>query len=100
MKRFMIIVFACVLSGCASGRANKSGTEQAAGEKQMRLGNFSMSLAVKDLAASRAFYEKLGFRAVGGNGRNFSIMQNETSTIGLFQSEEHTSELQSHSFIS
>jgi catechol 2,3-dioxygenase-like lactoylglutathione lyase family enzyme len=51
----------------------------------MRLGNFSVSLAVKDLGASRAFYEKLGFRVVGGDGRKFSILQNETSTIGLFQ---------------
>jgi catechol 2,3-dioxygenase-like lactoylglutathione lyase family enzyme len=51
----------------------------------MRLGNFSVSLAVKDLAASRAFYEKLGFRVTGGNGKNFSILQNETSTVGLFQ---------------
>jgi catechol 2,3-dioxygenase-like lactoylglutathione lyase family enzyme len=51
----------------------------------MRLGNFSVSLAVKDLAASREFYEKLGFRVIGGNGHNFSILQNETSTIGLFQ---------------
>jgi catechol 2,3-dioxygenase-like lactoylglutathione lyase family enzyme len=51
----------------------------------MRLGNFSVSLAVKDLGASRAFYAKLGFRAVGGNAKNFLILQNETSTIGLFQ---------------
>jgi catechol 2,3-dioxygenase-like lactoylglutathione lyase family enzyme len=51
----------------------------------MRLGNFSVSLAVKDLTAAREFYEKLGFRVVGGNGQNFSILQNETSTIGLFQ---------------
>ena len=33
----------------------------------MRLGNFSVSLAVKDISASRAFYEKLGFRAIGGD---------------------------------
>jgi catechol 2,3-dioxygenase-like lactoylglutathione lyase family enzyme len=51
----------------------------------MRLGNFSVSLAVKDLAASRAFYEKLGFRVIGGNGENWSILQNETATVGLFQ---------------
>jgi catechol 2,3-dioxygenase-like lactoylglutathione lyase family enzyme len=51
----------------------------------MRLGNFSVSLAVKDLAASRAFYEKLDFKVVGGNGKNWSILQNETATIGLFQ---------------
>ncbi len=52
----------------------------------MRLGNFSVSLAVKDIAASRAFYEKLGFRKVGGDpAHNYLILQNETSTIGLFQ---------------
>jgi lactoylglutathione lyase len=51
----------------------------------MRLGNFSVSLAVKDLPTSREFYEKLGFRVVAGNGVNYSILQNETSTIGLFQ---------------
>lgn len=52
----------------------------------MRLGTFSVSLAVKDLGASRAFYEKLGFRATGGNAaQNWLILQNDTSTIGLFQ---------------
>jgi catechol 2,3-dioxygenase-like lactoylglutathione lyase family enzyme len=51
----------------------------------MRLGNFSVSLAVRDLAVSRAFYEKLGLKVVAGNNKNYSIMQNETSTIGLFQ---------------
>jgi catechol 2,3-dioxygenase-like lactoylglutathione lyase family enzyme len=52
----------------------------------MRLGNFSVSLAVKDIHSSRAFYEKLGFRAVGGDvTRNWLILQNETCTIGLFQ---------------
>ena len=52
----------------------------------MRLGNFSVSLAVKDIAASRAFYEKLGFKAFGGDpASNWVILQNETSTIGLFQ---------------
>lgn len=52
----------------------------------MRLGNFSVSLAVKDLAASRAFYEKLGLRPVGGDAaQNWLILQNESCTIGLFQ---------------
>ena len=52
----------------------------------MKLGNFSVSLAVKDIAASRAFYEKLGFRPIGGDqAQNWLILQNETSTIGLFQ---------------
>ncbi|MBX3363320.1 MAG: VOC family protein [Phycisphaeraceae bacterium] len=52
----------------------------------MHLGNFSVSLTVIDLTASRSFYEKLGFRAVGGDpAQNWLIMQNDTSTIGLFQ---------------
>lgn len=52
----------------------------------MQLGNFSVSLSVKDLAASRAFYEKLGFRVFGGDADSgWLIMQNDTSTIGLFQ---------------
>jgi catechol 2,3-dioxygenase-like lactoylglutathione lyase family enzyme len=52
----------------------------------MRLGNFSVSLAVKDIHRSREFYEKLGFRAVGGDAaRNWLILQNEACTIGLFQ---------------
>ena len=52
----------------------------------MRLGNFSISLAVQDLPRSRAFYEKLGFRAVFGDAAsNWLILQNESCTIGLFQ---------------
>ena len=51
----------------------------------MKLGNFSVSLAVKDLAASRAFYEKLGFRPVGGNGKSWLILRNDSAKIGLFQ---------------
>lgn len=52
----------------------------------MQLGNFSLSLAVKDIAASRAFYEKLGFTQTGGNpDENWLILQNGATTIGLFQ---------------
>jgi len=51
----------------------------------MQLGNFSVSLSVKDLAVSRAFYETLGFKQVGGDGTGYLIMQNQTATIGLFQ---------------
>jgi len=52
----------------------------------MKLGAFSISLAVKDIAASRAFYEKLGFIAFGGNqDQRWLIMKNETTLIGLFQ---------------
>ncbi|MCC6227814.1 MAG: VOC family protein [Phycisphaerales bacterium] len=51
----------------------------------MQLGNFSLSLAVKDLAASRAFYEKLGFRPFVGDNKTWLIMQNDTCTLGLHQ---------------
>jgi catechol 2,3-dioxygenase-like lactoylglutathione lyase family enzyme len=52
----------------------------------MKLGNFSVSLAVKDLAASREFYEKLGFRVVSGDAKqNWLVLSNDTSRIGIFQ---------------
>ncbi len=51
----------------------------------MELGAFSISLAVKDLEASRSFYEKLGFEVVGGDAsQNWLILRNGDHTIGLF----------------
>lgn len=52
----------------------------------MKLGAFSISLAVKDLAKSKAFYEKLGFSDMGGDmSQKWLIMKNEKSIIGLFE---------------
>lgn len=51
----------------------------------MELGAFSSSLAVKDMAASKAFYEKLGFKPVMGDGKNWQILKNGAHVIGLFQ---------------
>jgi len=52
----------------------------------MQLGVFSVSLTVQDLAVSRAFYEKLGFRDFGGNAEHgYLILKNGTTVIGLFQ---------------
>jgi catechol 2,3-dioxygenase-like lactoylglutathione lyase family enzyme len=85
VKRWNPCAFVVLTVGCASMDARAPADRPPAGDPQVRLGNFSVSLAVKDLSASRAFYEKLGFRVVGGDGAHFSIMQNETSTIGLFQ---------------
>ena len=51
----------------------------------MELGTFSISLAVKDLAASRQFYEKFGFKAFAGGGTKYLIMKNGDHVIGLFQ---------------
>ena len=55
------------------------------GEK-VELGAFSISLAVADLEASRAFYERFGFEVVGGDpSENWQILRNGDHTIGLFQ---------------
>ena len=52
----------------------------------MELGAFSISLAVKDLEASKEFYEKLGFGIFGGDAaQNWLIMKNGDHVIGLFQ---------------
>ena len=52
----------------------------------MELGAFSVSLAVKDIAASREFYEKLGFSVFGGDqAQRWLIMKCGTTLIGLFQ---------------
>jgi len=52
----------------------------------MQLGNFSVSLAVKDIEASRQFYENLGFTVfMGDQSQNWLIMKNGNHNIGLFQ---------------
>lgn len=52
----------------------------------MKLGAFSVSLAVKDIKTSKAFYETLGFKVFAGDlERNYLIMKNESTLIGLFQ---------------
>lgn len=52
----------------------------------MELGAFSVSLTVKDLEASKSFYEKLGFQVFAGDAaQNWLIMKNGDHTIGLFQ---------------
>lgn len=55
-------------------------------EENMKLGAFSVSLSVKNLEASKQFYENLGFTILGGDiEKNYLIMKNENSLIGLFQ---------------
>jgi catechol 2,3-dioxygenase-like lactoylglutathione lyase family enzyme len=52
----------------------------------MNLGTFSVSLAVQDIKASQAFYEKLGFAVFGGDAaQNWLILKNGDCVIGLFQ---------------
>lgn len=55
-------------------------------ENSMKLGAFSVSLSVKDLNVSKAFYEKFGFTVfAGGAEKNYLIMKNGNALIGLFQ---------------
>ncbi|MEM0517248.1 VOC family protein [Aequorivita flava] len=52
----------------------------------MKLGAFSVSLSVKNIQASKEFYETLGFKVFAGDmEKNYLIMKNEDSLIGLFQ---------------
>ena len=52
----------------------------------MELGAFSVSLVVKDIGASKVFYEKLGFKEFGGDAaQNWLILKNGDTVIGLFQ---------------
>lgn len=52
----------------------------------MKLGAFSVSLAVKDIAASKTFYQTLGFEVVHGDeSQHWLILRNGTTNIGLFQ---------------
>ena len=95
MTRLTIVVFVCFLAGCGSDaaplRTSLATTGAVSGDGHMQLGNFSVSLAVKDIAASRAFYEKLGFKQIAGDqAQNWLILQNSTSTIGLFQGPQYT----------
>jgi catechol 2,3-dioxygenase-like lactoylglutathione lyase family enzyme len=79
----LLVVGGGLAAGMLSSRSQEHATEQGA---PMQLGNFSVSLAVKDLTASRAFYAKLGFEPVGGNPeQNWQVLQNGDVTIGLFQ---------------
>ena len=74
------LVFAAIL-GAVTDRAT-----HASEAKTMELGNFSVSLAVKDIAASKAFYENLDFRVVGGKlEQHWIVLQNGSARIGLFQ---------------
>lgn len=73
------------LAACAS-QADRREPIPPARPSHMELGAFSISLAVKDLPASRAFYERLGFTAAGGDPtQNWLILRNGEHVIGLFQ---------------
>ena len=82
MKVLLVIIISFLtLTSC-----NNSKQKEMATSGNMKLGAFSVSLNVKDLNASKEFYENLGFTAFGGDiEQNYLIMKNENSLIGLFQ---------------
>ena len=86
----MTRLFAGVIVGCLGGflvgQAANPAPNAGKGDAPIRLGNFSVSLNVKDIAKSREFYEKLGFHVfTGDQAKKWLILQNEAATIGLFE---------------
>lgn len=78
MKLTFAIVLLCLgfTFGIASNRT----------ANDLSLGNFSLSLSVKDIAKAKEFYEKLGFKQVGGKlEQNWVVLKNGDTKIGLFQ---------------
>jgi catechol 2,3-dioxygenase-like lactoylglutathione lyase family enzyme len=88
MKGMLVgLLLGISLSGLYFQSSETDAIEKSVSEpSEIQLGNFSVSLTVKDIQASIDFYQKLGFKQVGGNPKQrWLILQNETATIGLFQ---------------
>jgi len=90
MKKYILITFSLVASFTIgvvlTSMTTNSNNKKENTMKNLKLGAFSNSLSVKDLSASKAFYEKLGFTVLGGSMEsNYLIMKNENAIIGLFQ---------------
>ena len=80
------LTLAGALASIAIVAATTTPSAETKEKKAMELGNFSISLAVKDIKASKAFYEKLDFKEVGGKlEENWIVLQNGNARIGLFQ---------------
>jgi predicted lactoylglutathione lyase len=82
--RTLLLVGALVSIGTVGTSTAQS--THVAERKTLEFGNFSVSLAVKDIKASMAFYEALDFKQVGGKlEQNWVVLQNGNARIGLFQ---------------
>jgi len=82
----LVVLALCSCGSIGSNGSNGEHDSDSDRRPEMELGKFSISLAVKDIATSRAFYEKLGFEVFGGDAaQNWLIMQNGINTVGLFQ---------------
>ena len=85
MNALLPILIACGLV-VATQTTARTKSEPAQKDDSMQLGNFSVSLAVKDIKVSKAFYEKLDFKQVAGElEQNWVVLQNGSTKIGLFQ---------------
>jgi lactoylglutathione lyase len=86
MNTFSTLTFACGFTLATLLGPTSLQSSEAKAVEPMDLGAFSVSLAVKDIHASKAFYEKLDFKKVAGDiKQNWLVLQNGTTTIGLFQ---------------
>lgn len=88
MKTILTLLLSMIAASCQSwGEVEAaSAAPHVTNQDQMHLGNFSVSLAVKDIQASKKFYEAIGFTARGGDiAQNWLILRNGTTTVGLFQ---------------
>jgi predicted enzyme related to lactoylglutathione lyase len=85
MKAVNLAVVGALVFAAIAGAASAQSTPVTE-KKTMEFGNFSVSLAVKDIKASKAFYEKLDFVPVAGKlEQNWIVLQNGSARIGLFQ---------------
>ena len=85
MNSLLPILLACGLVAATQTTSHPQG-EQAKKDDSMQLGNFSVSLTVKDIKVSKAFYEKLDFKQVSGKlEQNWVVLQNGAANVGLFQ---------------
>ena len=92
----LLVLSALVLVGCVTSRSSppsaSSSSSSPSSSRPSPLGAFSISLAVKDLDRSRAFYEQLGFVAIGptpvapaSEPKRYVMLQSGDAVIGLFQ---------------
>ena len=86
MKKSIFVVLGGILPFLFGFYLNDNMHSTMEEDRPIKLGAFSISLEVKDLKTSKEFYEKLGFRDLGGNMESgYLIMKNGNAIVGLFQ---------------
>jgi len=86
MRKFAPLLVIAFFLGAVAHDMNAEDAINAQKKDEMKLGAFSISLTVKDINKSKAFYEKLGFTEAGGNlQQRWIVLRNGTTVIGLFQ---------------